>query len=1298
MFFSRLHRSLMKPITFLIAAVLSVADSRAYEVWMGTHLMRSADAANLSQWSTVASQLEGINVNRAPHDTDPASNDNWRTIYRQFTNPRNWMTEFARSAATRDPAKTDELAFPSIQSRLEEIFGFESTFGYNLTTLMFYDERGTFEGTEYLYEWTVPEVQFMRDWLDANGHADVELMWNVRNNGTRARDFAKNPLVDLVEIEASTTSLLNNTNNQITFFEWFWTNPATKDKRIALQIPRTQDSINQYRGTRRVAKMLGEIIGMGDDGMRSDRLLFLPVTYQDNYEYLPENVSNGTAYTNTLTSVALSLIEQRSLFEGRTRLPTDADADSTIRLFGPTVSPVPDQVLPANTATAALNFTIGDDLTVAASLTLTKTSSSTDLVPTANIVLGGSAASRTVTVTPVVGQSGTSEITIWVSDGTLATPLTFSVTVLPPGFVPGTLYSTADDCSITEAPAIEKLTSTTVDVGARGTTPYVERCTVYVFQLPNLGAVANPFTSASFSYNFISKNTTIRGHDLYGLGRRASPTVLTSDFYSQTATADPSDATRLQQTIMNNTTPVGLVSTTAGGGANLLTYLNTQYANGAGAGNYVFLRINTRDPKSGASYAVLTMSEGGVPGPPDTRPRIDYQAVGNSAPVLGGIADQTVPPNTSTGPLALSLTDDLTTPETIVLTKGSTNPSLVPLENIVIGGSGSNRTVTATPLAGQSGTSVISIIASDGLLETTTSFLLTVLPPGAIVSTIYSDLADSAPRQVDGSGPSILASTAGDPSLYAGRSGTGGTVDRCIVFPFRLPSLGAVRNPFLSASFSCQLESNNITPLNANLDLYGLPARPEATVLGADFYSETNVPDPAPGTTRLQDDVCNPDSSAGVIKSDPAGDSSLMIYLNAQYAGGANAGKYVFLRLNKDAGNGTNVSRYNVTSADGAAAANAGFPDASIWPRIAFTALATGSDGPVAHWKLDEGDGTIAADATATGNTGTLLHGATWASDATRGTFVAFDGIDDRIATAFTYALSSASDFTWAWWAKRPTSGSDGAVMVGNRYPQGAPDETYEFIKFTPVGAQFANTDNAALIDRYDYADLPVDAWNHYAAVKSGTSYQWYVNGIAEGAPVTHGYSEDAPIPFQIGGDDDNATAGGRALEHFTGFIDDVALYDRALNALEIAQVRDGIHQGFAQTTALEDWRQIHFGTTADSGTAADSFDADFDGEINLLEFASGQSPLAGTRAVTSIVLDGGDLEFRYARSHIAGADGIQYLVEWSDALLSGTWTSAGVVDLADPENPGSGDMQNRIATIPSAGIQKRFVRLRVTR
>jgi endonuclease/exonuclease/phosphatase family metal-dependent hydrolase len=64
-------------------------------------------------------------------------------------------------------------------------------------------------------------------------------------------------------------------------------------------------------------------------------------------------------------------------------------------------------------------------------LTVTASSSNPALIPNANIVMGGSGTSRTVTVTPVANQTGTATITVTGGDGTSTASETFVVTVNP---------------------------------------------------------------------------------------------------------------------------------------------------------------------------------------------------------------------------------------------------------------------------------------------------------------------------------------------------------------------------------------------------------------------------------------------------------------------------------------------------------------------------------------------------------------------------------------------------------------------------------------------------------------------------------------------------------------------------------------------------------------------------------------------------------------------------------------------------------------------------------------------------
>ena len=85
-----------------------------------------------------------------------------------------------------------------------------------------------------------------------------------------------------------------------------------------------------------------------------------------------------------------------------------------------------------NTPTAAIPFTIGDLDTPLGNLVVTQSSNNTTLVPNANIVLGGSGANRTVTVTPAANQLGSATITLTVSDGTNSASDSFVLTVNSP--------------------------------------------------------------------------------------------------------------------------------------------------------------------------------------------------------------------------------------------------------------------------------------------------------------------------------------------------------------------------------------------------------------------------------------------------------------------------------------------------------------------------------------------------------------------------------------------------------------------------------------------------------------------------------------------------------------------------------------------------------------------------------------------------------------------------------------------------------------------------------------------------
>lgn len=487
-----------------------------------------------------------------------------------------------------------------------------------------------------------------------------------------------------------------------------------------------------------------------------------------------------------------------------------------------------------------------------------------------------------------------------------------------------------------------------------------------------------------------------------------------------------------------------------------------------------------------------------------------------------------------------------------------------------------------------------------------------------------------------------------------------------------------------------------------------------------------------------------------------------------------------------------------------------GDPDDTVEPTAA----------PIAHWTFDEGFGANSVDASGNGHTATFHGDTAWGSDSTRSSFVSLDGSDDHISTPFTYALTASKDFTWSFWANFK-GGSNGSVILGNRYPSPGPGgNTYEFLKITPRSTQFANTNTVGDIEGYNYPDLPENIWQHYAMVKSGTSYQWYVDGLPASDPVVLTYSQESPIRFFMGGDDTGSDG-----EDFFGSLDEVRLYEAALtpgnikflagsssseitlkvlendrpwtdaaawsnnlpaftgedyfvpsggqlrvpagislfpgnslsieaggtlaasdqldqdgrtfigqlivadagdatihlgayhwtvdtltigttqievgtySAAQLSAISSAVFTGTGSlkvgtTTALQDWRLLHFSSLENIGTAALSSDANGDGENNLYEFATGQDPHADTSAFIAVTVKDSNLLFRYARNSAATSEGIHFSVEWSETLESDSWSTAGVTETIETNGT---FIQIALATIPMSDSLEKFGRLAVS-
>ena len=123
--------------------------------------------------------------------------------------------------------------------------------------------------------------------------------------------------------------------------------------------------------------------------------------------------------------------------------------------------------------------------------------------------------------------------------------------------------------------------------------------------------------------------------------------------------------------------------------------------------------------------------------------------------------------------------------------------------------------------------------------------------------------------------------------------------------------------------------------------------------------------------------------------------------------------------------------------------------------------------------------------------------------------------------------------------------------------------------------------------------------------------------------------------------------------------------------------------------TLLEQWRLQYFGTISNTGNAADMFDFDQDGLVNLVEWGFGLNPtLAASLQLPQGVVSGSSFVISFTQP--AGVSGITYGAEWSTTLSnnSADWTA--ITD-SNPSTPGY------TFSVPIGGNTSLFVRLKVT-
>ena len=420
---------------------------------------------------------------------------------------------------------------------------------------------------------------------------------------------------------------------------------------------------------------------------------------------------------------------------------------------------------------------------------------------------------------------------------------------------------------------------------------------IFPFQLPAIPA-GKDLTNASLKvYVNYGRSWATTNIDLYGLTYRSVSDITTADYYSGAFGAGNGSDVGIEDDYFTKNAANGTddtprwEETSVASNTKLKDYILAQYAAGAVAGDWIFLRLsvdNTGMP--GAHY--FGIDGVGMSNPAELSFMFEDNG-SNQAPVLAPIGNQTVAEG-QTSNVNVSATD-ADGNDTDLRFSISGNPTWATLTDNLDG----TATLALTPQPGDAGTYPdVIITVTDGTDDDTETINITVNSPTTDILASNEDGFVSDPIIITANNPYTVGSIKIGSSAVDGSSNlTSG------VIPFQLPEIPAGKN-LTGANFKVYVTYGRQWA-NTNIDLYGLTYRSAASITTADYYSGDfgagNGSD-----VGIADDYFTKNVAQGSLdtprweETDTTADLNLTNYIKAQYAAGAVAGDYIFLRLSVD--------------------------------------------------------------------------------------------------------------------------------------------------------------------------------------------------------------------------------------------------------------------------------------------------------------------------------------------------------------------------------------------------------------
>ncbi|MBI5360467.1 MAG: DUF2341 domain-containing protein [Planctomycetes bacterium] len=205
--------------------------------------------------------------------------------------------------------------------------------------------------------------------------------------------------------------------------------------------------------------------------------------------------------------------------------------------------------------------------------------------------------------------------------------------------------------------------------------------------------------------------------------------------------------------------------------------------------------------------------------------------------------------------------------------------------------------------------------------------------------------------------------------------------------------------------------------------------------------------------------------------------------------------------------------------------------------------------GIAGSWHFSDGTGQSVTDMSGNGNNGQLgstagsdVSDPVWTASGKAGNALSFDGTDDYVSIADNASLN-VSNISVEAWIKTPNQTV--YKFIVQKYNVSSPNQGFALAMNVTTSNQLGMWVGGGA---WTYGNFTWDgAWHHIVGIYNGTTVYLYVDGNLIGTPQALTGNMSYAVPLYIG-----TYAGTTGTYNFSGLIDEVRIYNRALSASEI--------------------------------------------------------------------------------------------------------------------------------------------------